>query len=336
MNKKQAVIVGCGAIAPIHAAAIEASDYVQLYGVCDIISERMSVIDGDGRPQGSPLRFASIADVIADPNVDAVHICTPHHLHHDMVLACAKVGKAIILEKPVAITMEELQSLSNVEVPTMTVLQNRHNTSVIKAKEIIESCQFGKLLGLRGNVFWLRDAEYYASGDWRGKWATEGGGVVINQSIHTLDLLDWLGGGATHIKGSTDNRWLGDAIEVEDTAEATLYFSGDVRGHFFATNANCRSESVEIVLHFENDTLRYKDGTLTNSKGEIIAEDSTSDGGKACWGDGHKEVIDNFYSTLAGKSAPYPTLGDGIRATALALSLYQSARTGEEIKINFS
>ncbi|MCL2213143.1 MAG: Gfo/Idh/MocA family oxidoreductase [Oscillospiraceae bacterium] len=337
MNKFKAVIIGCGAIAPVHAAAIRASEHAMLYGVCDIIPERMEAISaGGGQPQGSPLRFPTLTAVLADPAVDAVHICTPHHLHRDMILACEQAGKAVVIEKPVAISLDELTSLQSLSVPAMTVLQNRYNSAIQRAKELIHSGEMGKVIGIRGSVYWMRDAAYYASGDWRGKWATEGGGVVINQAIHTLDLLDYLGGGARSIKGSMDTRALGDCIEVEDTAEATLYFDGGVRGHFFATNANHNNAPIEITISLEHGTLNYRGGKLFDGDWNLLESDKSSTGGESYWGASHRVVIGNFYASLAGKSATYPTLHGGLRATELALALYQSARSGERVEVVFA
>jgi len=202
-------------------------------------------------------------------------------------------------------------------------------------KEIVEKGEFGKLLGLKGSVCWLRDENYYTSSDWRGKWATEGGGLVINQAIHMLDMLDFIGGGAEAIKGSIDTRMLHDVIEVEDTAEATLYFGGNVRGFFFATNAYCHNEPFEITLTFERGIVRYMNGKLFDENFNIIAEDRSADGGKPYWGDSHRVVIDNFYSSLAGEEKSYPTIFDGIRAAELALGLYESAKSNEKYEMKF-
>jgi len=143
-----------------------------------------------------------------------------------------------------------------------------------------------------------------------------------------LDMLDYLGGGCSELKGSIDTRALAGIIETEDTAEATLYFDGNLRGHFFATNTYCQSDPVEITLTFERGAVRYIGGKLFDGGFNLIAEDKAKiDAGKAYWGSSHGIITDNFYSSLAGFPKPYPSLSDGLRATELALGLYESART---------
>ena len=331
MEKFNAVIVGCGAIAPIHAEAIKQSEYAELYGVCDIDESKLN--------EYNVKKFTSFDEVLRDTDVDAIHICTPHYLHPDMIVKGINSGKSLVVEKPIAITIDALSRLDTLcrepNCKILTVLQNRYNSCIVKMKEIVSGFDLGRLLGLKGNVCWLRDANYYQTSDWRGKWETEGGGLVINQAIHMLDMLNYLGGGAVAIKGSIDTRALNDAIEVEDTAEATLYFPGNVRGHFFATNAYSCNEPFEITLTFESGIVRYMDGKLFDENFNVITVDQSSDGGKSYWGDSHKVVIDNFYSSLAGNAKPYPTIFDGIRATELALGLYESAKINDKYEIKF-
>jgi len=331
-NKKfNAVIVGCGSVAPVHAEAIINAESAKLYGACDTDGARLSGFSGRYNIKD----FNSLNDVLNDANVDVVHICTPHYLHKDMILQCMESGKEIVAEKPVAITIEDLRLLygawQNTNSRIMSVLQNRLNPCVLKMKEMVSGNMFGKLLGLRGNLYWRRDQSYYSKDGWRGKRATEGGGLVINQAIHMLDMLDYLGGGAKEIKGGFDTRLLD--IEVEDTAEATLYFEDDVRGHFFATNTYGRDEPYEITLTFERETFRYVNKKLFDGGFNLIAEDENGQYGKSCWGNSHRTIIDKFYSSLAGRSADYPSLRDGLRAAELALGLYESAKTGKKYKM---
>ena len=140
--------------------------------------------------------------------------------------------------------------------------QNRFNPTSIKAKEIIDSGEMGKIRGVKGLVTWFRDADYYVESGWRGSFQTEGGGVLINQSIHTLDLMRWLVGEVEFIEGHVSTRALKDVIEVEDTAEATLYFKNGARGIFYATNCYTDNSPVEIEIHFDKGTLRIYDDEL--------------------------------------------------------------------------
>jgi UDP-N-acetyl-2-amino-2-deoxyglucuronate dehydrogenase len=335
MLKLNVVIVGCGAIAPVHAEAVKRSEFAQLYGACDIDKGRLN----EFADRYGVKKFNGLEEVLNDGKVRVIHICTPHYLHKDMILQCISSGKDVVIEKPVAIAPDDLRELcwaaQNTQRSIMSVLQNRFNPCVQKMKEIADGFVMGNLLALKGGVCWKRDKNYYLRDDWRGKWLTEGGSLVINQAIHMLDMLDYLGGRAKAIKGSIDTRVLGDVIETEDTAEATLYFDNDVRGHFFATNTYAVCEPFEITLVFEKGTLRYLDKKLFDGNFNLIAEDIPIAAGKSYWGNSHKIIIDNFYSSLSGTPKPYPDMFDGLRATELVMGLYKSDETNTKYAMNF-
>ena len=208
--------------------------------------------------------------------------------------------------------------------------QNRYNRTSQEAKRLIDSGRIGKVLGGKGLVTWNRGKAYYASGDWRGKWATEGGGVLINQSIHTLDLLNWLCGGTRAIKGHTDRFLLADTIEVEDAAMANLMLKNGGNAVFFATNDYAADSAVEVeivcekaVLHLDDKlTVRYADHT------DVIENDTLIVDGKPCWGNGHKIAIEDFYRCIE-EGRPFPICGEeGIQAIRLIRGLYDSEKSG--------
>ena len=231
MGKANAVVVGCGAIGPVHAGVLSDCPDAVLYGVCDIQPDRADAL---AAKYGCKAYYDFDA-VVCDPDVDVVHLCTPHYLHAPMAVEAARRGKHVVMEKPFAMNNREAaeaaEHIRESGVKLCAVLQNRYTPCIVKAKELIDGGTYGKVLGAKGLLTWHRPPEYYASGEWRGKWATEGGGLVINQAVHLLDLLTYLGGSCEAICASMDNRTLQGVIEVEDTAEATLYwkFSWSVR-----------------------------------------------------------------------------------------------------------
>jgi len=279
--------------------------------------------------------------MLTDENIDVVHICTPHYLHKDMAVKALKAGKNIILEKPAAMTLEELSELEEAykasDKKACIMLQNRTNNSVAQMKNLIDNDgTLGKMLGIAGFMTWHRDENYYKTEDWRGKWETEGGGLLINQAIHMIDLLDWLGGGIEEIKCSLSN-FVNDAIAVEDTAHMTMKFKNGTTGVFYATNGFSTDAPFRIEIIFENGTLRYADSRLyrIDTEVEVVTTDSQNAKGKKCWGSGHKGVIEKFYYALENNLEDYLDLTEGVHSSKLMLSMYkESVEKGKEwIKI---
>ena len=331
-----AAIIGCGAISKVHAAAINASEYANIYCVCDTDNEKLDAAMKEYGCKG----YASLDEVIADENVDVVHICTPHYLHASMLEASVKAGKKVVVEKPMTMNVTEYRHAYDVVKETngvvCSIIQNRFNPCIVKIKEMIESGKYGKVMGLRGILTWKRDAKYYASGPWRGKWDTEGGGVVINQALHTIDLLCYLGKKPLSVKANYDNRSLQGIIEVEDTAEAFIRMEDGVNALFYATNAYCRDSCYDLEVVMENAYLKYMLSNLyLIEKGEmtLLESDKMEVCGKTCWGGGHKTVIGNFYSNLAGHGGEYTPFEAAAEYIGVFDALYKSAKSHVEEKV---
>ena len=228
--------------------------------------------------------------------MDSVHICTPHHLHLDMIRKALDAGKTVVTEKPVTRTREEYRQLLALpgSKQVCVVLQNRWNASIQHLKQLQDSGSLGKLQALKGIVTWCRTPEYYAKDSWRGHWDTEGGGVLINQTIHTLDLMCYLAGNVTDLRSCMANLSLQDAIEVEDTVAARLQFENGIGGIFFATNGYLRNSDPYLELEFESGRVRYMDGQLWVN-GEMVTHDLIATRGKSYWGMGHELLLKKFY-----------------------------------------
>ena len=315
----KACIVGYGAIGPIHANALSNSgiDYV----VCDCNPERLKKAESLGI-------FTSFEAVLNDTSIDAVHICTPHHLHVPMALAALEKGKHVVLEKPVGINPEEVKKLFDYQgdKEICIMLQNRKNPGIIKMKELIDSEAFGKPVTLNAFLTWHRDEEYYAQDEWRGKWATEGGGLMINQAVHTLDLLCWLGGGYKNLHGGIATRLLGDCIEVEDTSDAVIETNSGIKACFYATNCSPINSPMRIEATFDDCVLSYCNNMLiliNDGAVEILETDATASGNKSYWGLGHQVVIKEFYSYLDGKADDYSRLEYAKDVTKALFDLYK-------------
>ncbi len=291
--KTNVCIIGCGTISSVHIEAVKKCKNARLYGICDIDETKKAVAEKE-----NVKFFESFDEALSDKAVDAVHICTPHYLHFEMIKKALLFGKKIVCEKPCVITkteFEQLKSFDGIE-KVCFVMQNRLNRSICELKNIIDNRTFGGITGINGILTWHRTKEYYEKAAWRGKWATEGGGVLINQAIHTLDLMSYLAGDIVGVKAKTANFSLSDCIEVEDTCMAYLNFKSGISGVFFATNANGEDDDVQVTVYFEKGTAKCVMGKLFVN-GEEICSNEKAVIGKNYWGSRHEKLISDFYDS---------------------------------------
>lgn len=332
-------IVGCGGIAPVHADAIQEVQKLQHI-------QLRAVIDSDltkARKMATAYDCEAGDDyqaLLEREDIQAVHLCTPHHLHADMAARFLQAGKHVLTEKPMAHSLKAAEDLLATAQRSPAQLgvafQNRYNLPSGQIREIIDNGTLGRLLCMKGIVTWHRDESYYTDSPWRGRWATEGGGVLINQAIHTLDLLRWFGGEVASVQGSATADVLGETIEVEDTAHASIQFASGVRGLFFATNGYLTNSPVELELVFENGTLYqrrdylflYRDGQeIQLAEPPTGPEEPTPVRGKSYWGSSHRKLIADFYQHIRSGS-PFPLNGtEGFKTLQLIEQIYRSSRT---------
>lgn len=317
---KNACIVGYGAIGPIHAKALQEIENVRFYAVCDNNPDKIEKCQKDYAVKA----YLDFDEMLLDAEIDCVHICTPHYLHFEMIKKALKSGKSVVCEKPVTMTLaeyEELLALENSDKVSV-VLQNRFNPCAKKFKELAESGEMGGLKTARAIVTWDRDADYYNKDEWRGKWATEGGGVLINQAVHTLDYFSYILGGAKLVKAQMSNFTLDDVIEVEDTVSASIILKNGQKAVMFATNAYGQSKLPEFEAVFEKGIIKYENAALYVD-GRPVETDKMVSGEKAYWGIGHKELFKSYYE----KGEYFSPLD--IKDTMHTLfAMYESAKNG--------
>ncbi len=304
---KKAGIIGCGNIAKVHGWVLQGMDDVELVAVCDVQEEKAR--------EFSRVYTGGKAEVFTDWltmshfDLDVVHICTPHYLHEPMAVELLRHGKAVFMEKPCAISKEQFCELKRVDTLLPGKLgfcfQNRYNETTKAMDRMVEEGLIGKVKGARAFVTWRRDEGYYAGSDWKGKWATEGGGVLINQSIHTLDLLLHYLGNPKEVKASMKNHHLRDWIEVEDTVEAWLMFEEDKRACFYASNGYVSDAPVILELQGEKGRITMNGLliTLWTEEGgyQYFSYEQKNGIGKGYWGCGHEACIKDFYGCLERK-----------------------------------
>ena len=222
-------IIGCGMIASFHAKAIEAMENGKLYAIHGIEPEPLQKL-GD---EFSCKTYLSLTDLLADPQIDIVTIATPSGTHADLSIQAAKAGKHIICEKPLDVTVGKIDEVIKIaeenNVVVAGILNRRFHPVMELAKKAVSEQRLGKLTLCDAYVKWYRDSKYYASGAWRGTWKLDGGGALMNQSIHAIDQLLYLAGDVFSVQASFTNVLHKD-IEVEDTAVAILEFKNGARG----------------------------------------------------------------------------------------------------------
>lgn len=324
---KNACVIGCGSIGPVHAAAISAAKNVRLYAVCDTDKARA---DKYAEEYGCKA-FYDFEKMLSDKDVNSVHICTPHYLHDEMAIAAAASGKDIVLEKPAAISLARFlnmqKKLSGHKVCIM--LQNRMNNAVAEFKRIISrDASLGKLIGGFASMTWQRTREYYEHDAWRGHWDTEGGALLINQAVHLIDLVSYLAGDIESVSASISNKTLRGVIETEDTADAIFSLANGAKICYYATNGYSSYLPMRLELQFENALLRYADDCLyrlENGNISILARNCEKFAGKNYWGNSHMHVINNFYNT-----GEYPTLSDAENSMKALFACYESAQNNSK------
>lgn len=317
---KNACIVGFGAIGPIHAKAIEEIENACFYAVCDNNSEKIE----NCLENYDVKSYSDFDEMLKDKEIDVVHICTPHYLHFDMIEKSLNAGKEVVCEKPVTMTEDEYEKLcKNPDANKVcVVLQNRLNPCAIKFKELAKSGELGELQTARAVVTWMRDAEYYNSEAWRGKWETEGGGVLINQAVHTLDYFSYILDGVKSVKAQMSNFSLENVIEVEDTVSASLTLKDGQKAVMFATNGYGGNKMPEFEAVFEKGIVKYEDATLYVD-GKIVETDKKRDGVKSYWGIGHKALFKEYY-----ENGEYYSPLDIKNTMHTLFAMYKSAKNG--------
>jgi UDP-N-acetyl-2-amino-2-deoxyglucuronate dehydrogenase len=339
-------IIGCGVIGPVHAQSLAHLPQTTLVGVCDSVPARAQRVAAEF---GAATWTTDYHQLLARADIDAVCICTPHYLHAEMAQAAAAAGKHIFCEKPMAIAVADLDAMeaaaTRAGVQLGICFQHRFDPVALHLKRLIEEGHFGQLLLGGAHCQCLRTPAYYASEPWRGRWLSEGGGVLINQAIHTLDLLVWLFGEATSISGTYGTLCWQDTIEVEDTASGVIGFASGAQGHLVATSASHLDWNTRLHVYgtrgsavmntgFPNEFtfLELADGAAAFTPPEETAPTV----GKDCYGNSHWRALSAFADAIR-TGTPYPiTAREGRRAVEIVLGLYRSSRAGTAVPLPLS
>ncbi|MBE5961271.1 MAG: Gfo/Idh/MocA family oxidoreductase [Lachnospiraceae bacterium] len=330
-------IVGCGNIAQVHARVIERLDNAKLMAVADCnLKKAVEMATKYGCHS-----YESLDDMLDSERIDILHICTPHNTHTDLAITALNRGIHVFMEKPPVINQEQWIRLQeavreNKEKAKLGFcFQNRYNESVQYVKERVQNGSYGRILGARGIVTWNRNADYYENSEWRGRLSLEGGGVLINQAIHTLDLLQYIiGERPEFIHTIMDRQHLPEEIEVEDTVAMYITYKMS-RVCFYATTSYVTDAPPLVEFECESATIRIEDDVVCilgkDGKKQEIHFQKKELLGKNYWGTGHFYAIKEFYRCLE-KGVYYPIEIEEIENTGtLLLGAYDGNRKGEGI-----
>lgn len=327
-------IIGCGKIFPMHAYSIKGTDGVELCAISDIDDVKLKKWTEKLSVRG----YKDYKDMILTEKLDAVHICTPHYLHAEMSIWALDHGVNVLTEKPAAITLNDVYMMKNAKDRNNKALvvsfQNRFNDSTQYAKECVASGKLGKFVSGKSSLTWSRSSDYYDASGWKGTWDKEGGGLIIDQAIHTLDLVTWILADTPKVKRSYLDNWFHKTIKVEDTAQLVIEFSNDAKFVFSGNNFYSEDSPILTTLNFENGVLNFKgDGVEIDFRNGRVLEISPEEndlinieGHKQYWGTSHLKEIRNYYSSLLGGNLnPKNSIEECITTHKLIEDIYESS-----------
>ena len=325
-------IIGCGMISKWHAEAIRDIDNAYLVGVTDINKARAV----DFAENNECIAFSDVDSLVQNEDIDVVCICVPSGLHSEYAVKVAKAGKHFVVEKPLAITREQLKAVVDAceenHVKGCVISQLRFSPSVQKAKRAIDDGLIGKLLFADLTMKYYRSPEYYSSVGWRGTRKMDGGGALMNQGIHGIDLIQYLAGPICSVSGIC--KTLTHDIEVEDTASLTVEFENGAIGTITgATSAfpgfpryiEINGTKGSIALTEDKITFWSVDGEEIASELDVNGSNSSSHNDPAQISfDLHKKQISDMVDALKNDRSPLVDIYEGKRAVDVILSAYEA------------
>ena len=331
-------IVGCGHIAAKHVEAIKNVHGAVLQALCDSDAERMRPWAEDGIAA-----YLQYRDMLQDPCVDVVIICTPSGLHADMAVQAAQAGKHVVVEKPLALTLLDAERViaacSKHKVKLAVVHPNRYRPAIVQLKKMLDEGRFGKLSHASVKLRWNRNQDYYNQSPWRGTRAMDGG-VLMNQGIHSMDLLAWLMGPAVKVRAMSATRLRN--IEMEDVALAVVQFADGALGSVeVASTVYPNNLEEEIALFGEHGSaviggptahwIKYWNFASLDKQEALAFVEHTH---LNPFGEpGHTHMIRDMVEAIRDDRDPHVSGEDGKRALQMVLDIYDASvnqRSSEE------
>jgi len=340
-------IVGCGMISRFHAEAIAHIEGTKLVGCFD---SRFAGAQKFAEERGCTA-YETLDEMLANPQIDIVTICTPSGAHLEPAVAAADAGKHLLVEKPLEITLERCDKIIDAckknGVKLGAILPSRFGGANLALKEAIDSGRFGKITLGDTYVKWWRSQEYYDGGGWRGTWAMDGGGAYMNQAIHNVDLIYWFMGEIESVSAVVGTL-AHERIEVEDTGVAAVRFANGAIGTITATTAawpgllkktEIHGDAGSVIVE-QDDVLMWDFQEKLDKDSEIaekFAKKSGNTGGasdpSAISFQGHQDQFEDFINAIQNGTEPLVDGEQGRKSVEIILAIYQSSWTGKQVQL---
>lgn len=337
-------IIGGGNISGTHARAAAAIPGIELVAFQGANRERTATL---AEPYGAHV-YDTVDELLQHGRVDAVAIGSPSGLHAQQGIAAAKRGIHVLVEKPLDVTSERADALidacDGAAVKLGVFFQDRLRPAVREIKRLLDSGELGKPVMISGRVKWYRPPEYYSGSKWRGTWALDGGGALMNQAIHTVDLVQWLFGPVARVSAATATRI--HSIEVEDTAAAVLEFASGAIGTIEAATSLFPGYPRRLEVTGSNGTVVLEDENLVavdlrSSGATASAAGRTAAGGKpentsspvVSDASAHQRVVEDFVHAIRTGGVPSCDGREGRRSVALVEAIYAAARSRGSVSL---
>ena len=349
-DKVRFAVIGAGVIGDVHSHALTAmSDSAELVAIADSNLDRAAAMAGK---YGVADHTDDIPGLLARTDIDAVTICTPSGLHADLAVAALDAGKHVVVEKPIDITLAAADRIIEAEQRSgrkvAVISQHRFDKSTEKVLESVRSGSLGTITSAIASHAWWRGQTYYDSGDWRGTWALDGGGAIMNQTVHTINLLVTMVGTPVEVFAYTACL-AHERIEVEDTAVAVVKFASGALGMIHGTtaaypglDANLRIfgskgsaviSNDELTFIHENEgpapEIKLSAGTGVNQ----ITDDYQLNPDDTALGNAHRRQLEDFVTAVRTDGQPRVRPADARTSLAVILGLYESAATGKPVAL---
>jgi len=344
-------VIGLG-MGTHHCKSIEGADGAHLVAVCDQDEDRLHLVAEEYECRA----YDRLDDLLKDDEVSVINIATPSGTHAQVGMASARAGKHLIVEKPADIRVDRIDALAAAGrehgVKIAGIFQARCHPLNIRIREAVQSGRVGQLVGVHGTVPWYREDSYYRGphGSWKGTWAMDGGGSLMNQGIHTVDLLQWFGGRVEAVMGMYGK--LGHDIETEDQTVALLRYASGAIGTLYSTTCSYPGYDQRITLFGMEGSIIKEEGTLVSWKlaadeggreeEEMMQRYGRLGGGTgaadpmAVSADGHTRIIADMVQAIRDDRDPEIGLDSARHSVEIINAVYEAARGGREVTLGAS
>lgn len=343
-------VVGLG-MGAYHADAVAGSKGAKLIALCDIDESRLNKTNEKFKVKA----YKNYDDMVNDKEIEVINVCSPSYLHVDMALQAVKAGKNVIVEKPVDISVDKINMLiaegKKAGVKMSGIFQSRTTPLNKRIKDAIDKERIGKLIGVHCSLPWYREQSYYQGphGSWKGTWDKDGGGSLMNQGVHSVDLLQWFGGRVKSVFGAFGV--FAHDISAEDKTVAVLKFENGALGTLMTSTCAYPGLSQQILIFGDKGTISKDDEQLKTWKvrGEQEKEEeaemmnlygprekrgeTTASDPMAVGSSGHVGLIEDMVQAILEDKGTLITIESAKHAVEIVNAIYESGRTGKEVNI---